>query len=119
MKNVKLDKNQLLSILIENRTKHVAEYDEAVMDYLAACLKVAKANLKVANQGTLEALEKLQDNPQQPTSYEDSYTRAIRMVELSVDTVIELDAQTFNQLVLDSWEWKQHFLSSNSTLKGY
>jgi hypothetical protein len=52
-----------------------------------------------------------------PTSYADSYTRAIRMLELSVEEVIEIDATTFNQLVLDEWQWKQQFTTMSSTYK--
>jgi len=41
------------------------------------------------------------------------------MLELSVEDVIEIDDTTFNQLVLDDWNWKDNFISSNSLYKNF
>ena len=44
---------------------------------------------------------KIKAHPSAPNSYEDSYKRAIRMLELSIDEVIEIEEDVFNQLVLE------------------
>lgn len=116
MNSVKMNRKELLKIVKENATKHVADYDEAVTDYKVGVLKVAKVNLKLANTGELEKFN-FHKMPPAPVNYADNYSRAIRMLELSVDDVIELEDHTFNQLVLDEWGWKQQFVAQSAMYK--
>lgn len=117
MRSVKVEKSELMSILQENKKKHIKEYDEAVKDYKKAALKVAKEHVDLAKSGDLDQIAKIKAMPQRPFSYEDSYNRAIRMMELSVDNVIELEEQIFNQLVLDEWSWKNAFVATGALYK--
>jgi len=117
MRSVKVNKKELMTILADNKKKHVKEFEEAVKDYKKAALKVAKEHVELAKTGELDKIAKIRSMPNGPISYEDSYNRAIRMMELSVDEVIELEEQIFNQLVLDEWMWKQAFVASASLYK--
>jgi hypothetical protein len=117
MNSVKIDRDQLKTIVLENKQKHVAEYIEAVNDYKTAVLKIAKDNLKLAQTADMDKFKQIKSVPTPPQSYENDYNRAIRMLELSVETVIELEDEIFNQLVLDEWNWKFNFSLSNSTYK--
>jgi hypothetical protein len=119
MRTVNLDKEELLKIVRANKEKHIVEYAEAVEDYKVAAVKIAKMNLKLANTGDMVSIAKIQSMPASPTSYEDSYTRSIRMLELSVDKVIELEETIFNQLVLDEWNWKRTFAASSAMYKTF
>ena len=118
MKSVLLDRTELLEIVRANRAKHVADYREAVADYKKAVVNVAKENLALARTGQLADISRMKSLPPQPISYEDSYNRAIRMLELSVEDQIELEEQIFNQLVLDEWLWKHSFVAMNTSYKG-
>ena len=117
MHEVKLNKNELLRIVRENREKHIKEFEEAENDYRELVLKVTKENLKYAKTGDLKQFKNMKALPVAPTSYESSYDKAIRMLELSVEEVIEIDSSVFNQLVLDEWGWKQTFTTSNALYK--
>ena len=117
MRSVKINKDELLNIVRDNQKKHVAEYNEAVEDYKKAAIKLAKENLKLANTGDMEKLSKIKALPSAPISYEDNYSRAIRMLELSVEAVIELEEHIFNQLVLDEWTWKHQFAVASALYK--
>ena len=117
MNSVKIDRDQLKTIVLENKQKHIAEYTEAVNDYKTAVLKIAKDNLKLAQTTDMDKFEQIKSVPTPPQSYENDYNRAIRMLELSVETVIELEDEIFNQLVLDEWNWKFNFSLSNTTYK--
>lgn len=117
MKEVKLNKNELLKIVRENREKHITEFDEAVKDYKILVLKISTDNLKFAKTGELEKFKKIKALPAAPVSYQNSYDRAIRMLELSIDDEIVLDDTIFNQLVLDDWAWKQSFTASSMLYK--
>jgi hypothetical protein len=117
MHSVKMNRKELLKIVKENKVKHVAEFTESVQDYINAVVKITKANLKLANTTSLEEIAKIRNLPQKPMSYEDNYTRAIRMLELSVEDTIEVEEHIFNQLVLDEWGWKQAFTASAALYK--
>lgn len=116
MRNVKIEREKLLAIVTENKAKHITEYTEAVIDYKLAVTKVCTFNI---SEIEASRIDKLKEVPNQPTSYENSYVRAIRMLELSADSIIEVDELTFNQLVLDEWQWKNSFTTSNSFYKSF
>lgn len=117
MRSVKINRFELLNIVRENQIKHETEYVESVADYKAAVLKIAKENLALAESGDLDQISKMRNTPTEPVTYRDAYARAIRMLELSVDEVIELQDDVFNQLVLDEWSWKRGFVASSTMYK--
>jgi len=117
MRTVKINKAELLDIVVANKRKHVTEFAEAVKDYKKAAIKVAKEHVELAKSGDLEQIARIRAMPNKPASYEKEYDRAVRMLELSVEDVIELEADVFNQLVLDEWAWKNMFITSNSLYK--
>lgn len=117
MHSVKLNKTELLQIVRDNLVKHLAAYEESVADYKTAVLKIATDNLKLAKTADPKKFKDMRMSPTSPTSYENSYNRAIRMLELSVDDVVELEDDVFNQLVLDEWQWKASFTASSASYK--
>ena len=117
MRSVKMNRTELLEIVKNNCIKHTLDYEQAVNDYKVAALKISTENLKLAKSGDLEKIEKIRSLPSKPVSYADEYTRAIRMLELSVEDIIELQHDVFNQLVLDEWQWKQHFVATGALYK--
>jgi hypothetical protein len=119
MRSVKVKKQELMTILHANKAKHVAEYAESVEDYKNAAVKLAAEHVSLASSGDLNQIAKIRAMPQTPVSYEDSYNRAIRMMELSVDDIIELEDQIFNQLVLDEWSWKNQFTATSALYKSF
>jgi len=119
MRSVKINKKELLGIVRENKAKHILEYNEAVNDYKEAARKIVNYNVDKINEGTLESIAKCKSILGAPKSYEDEYSRAIRMLELSVEKEIDLDADVFNQLVLDEWTWKNNFALMASTYKAF
>jgi len=117
MNSIKMKRTELLEIVRENKLKHVAAYEEAVVDYKTLVLQIATANHKLAKTGSMESFKKIKAHPAAPTSYEDSYQRAIRMLELSVEDIIEVEEDVFNQLVLDEWGWKRGFVATTMSYK--
>jgi hypothetical protein len=118
MRFVKVNRDDLLIIVRKNLIKHIEDFKEAVSDYKEVVLKMSKDNLELALAGTLEKIDEIKSIPRKPESYESSYTRAIRMLEMSVDEEIELEEDIFNQLVLDEWNWKSSFTVMNTMYKG-
>jgi hypothetical protein len=117
MKSIKMERLELLSIVQANKIKHIQEFTESVEDFKNLVLQIAVANLKLAKTGDLNEFKKIKNSPTPPTSYEDSYKRAIRMLELSVEDIIEVEEDVLNQLVLDEWSWKRSFSVTNTMYK--
>lgn len=117
MNPIKMNRIELLEIVRANKLKHMAEFEESVADYKNLVLQIAAANHKLAKTGDLEEFKKIKHHPTAPTSYEASYARAIRMLELSVEDVVEIEEHVFNQLVLDEWEWKRGFVAASAMYK--
>ena len=116
MNSIKMNRLELLEIVKENKQKHIDAYAESIEDYKVAVLKITTTNLKMAKTADLEQF-KFKTIPSKPTSYEDNYTRAIRMLELSVEAIIDVEESIFNQLVLDEWGWKQQFTTLSASYK--
>lgn len=113
MNAIKMSRVELLAIVRENKKAHVISYNEAVGDYKILVLQLANENAKFAATANIAEFKKMKNIPSPPVSYEDSYTRAIRMLELSVEEIIDVSEDIFNQLVLDEWAWKRSFATSN------
>lgn len=119
MEAVKVNRQELLKIVRENKEKHIAAFNESVEDFKKAAIKIAEANLVLAKTGEVEKIAKIQMQPGKPVSYESAYARAIRMLELSVEDEIKVEEDVFNQLVLDEWHWKNNFTATGALYKTF
>ena len=117
MRTVNVHTQEILQIVRANADRHASDYAAAVVDYQAAAIKTARQNLRIARTGDIAKIARMSMMPSPPTSHASSYERAIRMLELSADATVEMDEQTFKQLVLDEWDWKGQFVASNSVYK--
>jgi len=111
MKQVTVKQNELLEILRENRETHKTDYEDAYAGYLETCAETLAEMLKGFKAGNLEIVQWTEFPPQSQVK---DYDRVIRMLELSVDSEIELAADEFANFVQDDWHWKENWVLSNS-----
>ena len=111
MNSIKVRKSELLTVLRENREKHRAIFLEAAEGYKTAAIAELDSMLHDARVGKKIRRSLSLIEPQDQTC---DYDRAIRMMEMSQDEIIELEEHDFAQYVLDDWAWKRQFLHSNS-----
>lgn len=121
MNSIKMDRKALLEIVRTNKEKHEADFVETVADHAAAMIKIgeknkkiALANLKLVKAGKHDKLASPSSYLPAPKSFAVEYGRAIRMLELSVEDVIDVEEDVFNQLVLDEWSWKNTFVGTQA-----
>ena len=122
MRKVEIKKLDLLVKLQENRHKHVAAYNQAVVDFKEASLLEIERKKKHLNKLFVDLIKKVEseEKPVQlyingnlsfdispPVSNEEDYSRLIAMFEMEVNDTVELDSTEFSQYVLDDWKWKQ------------
>lgn len=111
MKAIRVSKAKLIETLTQNRSNHRKIFEEALEGYrrtviteLERRLEDAKANKKVSLYIQLT----------QPVDQTKDYDRVLGMLNLSLDTEIELSEQDFAAYVMDDWGWKKQFITSNA-----
>jgi hypothetical protein len=123
MKNVQIKRDELLAKLRENRDKHIADFNSARVKFYekrsAAIQELSQADRDNTNQDILAVkritplVSKLAAMPK-PTSYENSYNRAISMLEREQRDVLEITDAEFAQYYLDDWQWRGQYAASTA-----
>jgi len=113
MKNITVDKAQLLAQVRENLDMHVREYSEAVVGWRQAVFDKLSELTQLHGAGESINLY-LGSEFSKPQSYAKSYMRAIEMLKWDTSSTVTLDEKTFQQLVQDDWEWSSQFKYSSS-----
>ncbi len=111
MKTVQVESAQLLDTLQTNRTKHIAEYNEAVIEHRKDVISALEEQLAEIKAGG--KIKYSIDLPV-PSSYESTYNTVIKMLEFSTETIVELTMAEFQQYVEDNWSWKSAFVGTNA-----
>ncbi len=119
-REVKVKRDELLSVLQQNRERHIKEYHAACVGYR----EVALRRIEESFQEARDLVNRLKNgqtiavgfriNLSVPVNYERAYNQIIRMMEMSVDSEIVLTASQFACFVMDDWEWKEEWASSNA-----
>ncbi len=112
MKTVTIKKAKLLGIITKNRTKHRAIFLEALDGWKAECIKEIARIHELAKADKIN--KSLVINLQKPEDHTREYDRATEMLKLEVSDKVVLSQEEFAHLVQDDWDWKRHFLVSNS-----
>lgn len=110
MDTIKIKVSNLLESIRKNRDGHKEIFLKAFEGYRLECIKVLEQNLSTLKEGKLQAVRFGEMPPQDRTS---DYDRIIRMLEMTVDDVVELSQSEFTQYVMDDWSWKQNWTASN------
>lgn len=111
MNKVTIEKEKLLDKLKTNRAEHASEYKEARAKYQSALILKLEAKLEQAKSGSDV---ELYIDLVKPVEYLSAYDRAISMLEVTLDTNIELTPEQFAQFWLDEWNWRGQYYASNS-----
>jgi hypothetical protein len=139
---IEVNRQKLVNILYENRTKHIKDYQEALDGYkLAAISKLnegyekAKSHLEKniaaarenINAFDPEKLESVSDYIQLvdainiklpvPRNCRAEYDAAIAMAEWDVRETLELTHAEFQCFVRDIWDWTDNFTAVSNIYK--
>jgi hypothetical protein len=133
-KPLKYPKTQVMERLVANRSKHIADFDEALAGYekqrlerlneLVACAKTLGLSVPAPAEDVTSATKQIErrllavTGLSKPVSYIDSYDRVIDQLGMTSDDQVDMDDQTFDSYMRDEWAWKKQFTASTSTYKG-
>jgi len=113
MPNVKIAKNELLEKLKNNLEQHKIDIDEA-LDLRRENIedKLSRVVIEISNNPEYQPDSTF--NFPKPTNNSRDYEKAIKMVEMTQDQVIELSEDQFDKLVLDNWYWKNELINTSA-----
>ncbi|MBY6093828.1 hypothetical protein [Ferrimonas balearica] len=113
MQTVKIKRTELLSVLEENREKHLKDHAELLELRLTEQRTKLEACLAWMNAHPGEHRDFQISHPV-PKSHEHDYNRAIKMVSMEIRDEVELSLMEFDQLVMDRWAWQDDFLRTKT-----
>lgn len=108
-KEMNFSTKELLENIKKNRSKHAAEYVEAVHEYKTKLKAVLKDKLKEVEKSADNVVPKGSFSVPEPKCYLEEYDQFIDMLEMTKDETTSLSITMFNQLVRDQWSWKHDF----------
>jgi hypothetical protein len=109
-RSVNVNRLELLDKLRENLAIHRAEYLEALDEYQARLLADLKLAVeKVNSTQNPKDLQKFSFDIQFPPNHEQDFLDVIEMLEMSVDSTINLDSESFKAYIKNEWNWQHHF----------
>lgn len=115
MNTVKINKSELQIIIKENYEKYKNLYDASLQTYWEAVEKELNKGIQLVKKQLKDKTGPIYSftvQAQMPDKNHDSYERILRMLELSVDTEIELSVNDFDKYVRNKWEWRERYMQS-------
>jgi hypothetical protein len=111
MNAIKVNKADLLVKLRTNRATHLDQFERASERFLKIVTAELEGRLAEARKGKVPNLAWAHPMPVNQTK---EYDKAIGMLEMSIEDVIELEEHDYKNYVLDEWSWSAQTTASNS-----
>lgn len=111
MNKVTVHKDELVTTVRANREQHRELFEKALDGWRKHAIDALDEHLDSLRAGRVADLRLYLPPPEDHTS---DYDQVIRMLEMSVDKVIDLTHSEFAQYVMDDWGWKEQWTASNA-----
>jgi len=108
---VVVNKAKLRSVLGKNKKKHRQIFEAACDGYRDKAMELLEQRVAEIKAGKVIHLAFSLPVPEDHTP---DYERALKMLEMEVNDTIELDENEFAELVMDDWQWKRQWITTNS-----
>lgn len=110
MELIRVDKDELIAKLTENKAKHREVLEEAIEGFRTDALARLEEQIAQIERGSVREVHiripRLSDHTR-------DYDRVIAMLEMSQDDEIMLSETDFASYVMDDWAWKREFIVGN------
>lgn len=106
-----MSKARLIAKLEENRELHRNVFLRAMDGYQRECIRVLEQNLKQYRDGVKQTLYLHETLPVDHTR---EYDTVIGLMRFATGDEVELTAAEYRQYIMDDWEWKQQWTTSNT-----
>lgn len=108
---LKFGVDELLTELLKNREDHKVIYEEAVAGFKEAVGKFAAKIIAILEEGNIPDPH---TGLQVPQHHLNKYDTAIKMLQMTTETELQLTQEQFNCYVMDQWHFQQQFLTGAS-----
>jgi len=108
---VTVDRVQVLDIVRANREKHHTIVEEARTGYIDKARAALEKRLQQLKAGKVASLHFSLAPPQDHT---EAYDTIIEMLQLHTEAEVRLSASQVRHFVMDQWDWKTAFLTTNA-----
>jgi hypothetical protein len=110
MDRITVKKADLIETITKNREEHREQFLAAQVKYRERVIEELDLRLLEARRpgGRINLGFALPE----PVDYTAEYDTALAMLAWEIGDEVELDEQTFGQLVLNRWRWAQHFAAN-------
>ena len=115
MRTVRLDRDELVARVQENRDQHRSVFEKALEGYRERWIEELERRLRHVRRG--RNINQYFSLPE-PEDHTDDYDRVLTMARMSVDEVIELNEDEFAMYVMDQWSWKGNFTHTTAMYTG-
>jgi hypothetical protein len=114
LRSVLVKKDALVEELTTNREKHLKEFEDLEAEYKRAVeVALTEAMETFGMDGTVPERDFISRLPV-PRSHTEDYDAALKMMEMSQDTELELSENEFQTYVMDNWDWKREFAGASA-----
>lgn len=110
MRDITVNKEELLAKLEENRRDHRQVFEEAIEGFKKEVIRQLEQYIKEVKEGKNRDVYVSMPVPKDHTP---DYNRAIAMVKMSVGNTITLSETDFSQYVMDDWRWQREFIGNS------
>lgn len=111
----KVKKQELIEKIKAALEEHREQYKKALEGWMRQMQGACEMVIGRVQSGKIKAFPSEFHNLMQiPSLHTSDYEAALKMLEMSVDDVIELEPEDFDQLVLGNWNWKEQWATTNS-----
>lgn len=110
MEKVTVEKAVLLETLQQNRDDHRTIFEEALEGFqttVVAELERKLADIRAGKRSDVRISLRV------PEDHTGDYSRAIRMIEMSIGDTVTLSEHDFAQYVMDDWGWQGVFVANS------
>jgi hypothetical protein len=111
MDKVRVKRDELLTTIRVNRDAHRGEFLKALEGYKKAWEEELERNLADLRAGRKFKRALSLAEPEDHTA---DYDAVIKMLEMSVDDIVEMPLHQFQMYVMDQWEWKHRTSLTNT-----
>jgi DNA segregation ATPase FtsK/SpoIIIE-like protein len=112
---VTVNRDDLVERITKAREEHKVMYERALAGWIKKMQEASKAVIARVEKNDLKAFPKeFKSLMQMPSLHLDDYDQALEMLEMSVNSTIELGPEDFDQLVLGNWSWREDWENTNS-----
>lgn len=111
MNKVRVKRIELLERVKANRDAHAGLYEKAQIKFRERAIEELETMIKAAKTGDV----RLHVGLTPPSDHTAEYDRAIDMLTMSQDDTLDVDGQTFAQLVRNEWAWFGQTTATNAT----